>query len=450
MKMQDRTLFSFQRATYEEQAKGAASMVYKQFRGKIDKLLDKVFKDLVVYTEATKNLYLSRFKRLGLENNPSKKSPVPSCQIPSDKLQTMFWDYRSFFPFLFDDEAVPEEVVAESLFPENRETFEDLCLYWTHSEEITTPNNIIRRSKMMVGLSKKYPSSQKKAKMGRVFSRLLKNPFYYFCVSGDNDIKDVLSLFTDIEGALEDSGYPSQLFRELVDEESPNSNILDRMNEKGKANALRRYIVRKVERRPAEQGIPLVLEAFDGRFEDAGRYLRRLKDGIAALKEVVYETIEQSPDQMAGKFFAGETAYFVDFIQRNWTDLRVVRELSSLETPSQVEKFVRGLLEKHKIYNRSGYAKVEKNMKIIGRDLMHMWHYARCRNVFEEKVSKREEILKGSRPRVSYTMVVVEKKDEEQLMKEIEAGWGKALKQMPEKTRYIQEPLETFIQPLLA
>jgi hypothetical protein len=35
-------------------------------------------------------------------------------------------------------------------------------------------------------------------------------------------------------------------------------------------------------------------------------------------------------------------------------------------------------------------------------------------------------------------------------MKEIEAEWGKALKQMPEKTRYIQEPLETFIQPLLA
>ena len=453
MKMQDRTLFSFQKATYEEQAERAASIVYKQFRGKIDELLDKLFKDLVAYTEATRNVYLSQFRREGLSNNPSKKSPLPNCRIPSDKLQVMFRDYRSFAPFLSDDEAVSEEVeiTEKPLFPENKETFEDFYLYWRHlGDESTNPKSIIRRSKMMVGMSKNYPSSQKKAKLGRVFSRILKNPFYYFYISVDKDAEDVLSLFADIEGALYDNGYPSQQFRDLVDVEIPNSDVLDKVNEKFKANASRRYIVREVKRRPAEQAVPLMLEAFDGSFQDAGRYVRKLKDGIAALKELVYETIELSPDQMAQQFFTEETAEFVGFIQRNWTNLRVVNELSSLETPSQVEGFVSGLLEKHKTYNKDGYAKVEKNKKTIGRDLMHMWHYARCRKVFEEKVSKKEEMLARSRPRTSYTMVVVEEKDNQKIREEIEAEWGRALKRIPEKTRYVQESLETFTQSLLA
>jgi len=451
--MQDRTLFSFQKATYEEQAERAASIVYKQFRGKIDELVDRLFKDWVAYTEAKRNLYLSQFKRAGLSNNPSRKLPVPNCRIPSDKLQVMFRDYRSFFSFLSDDEAVSEEVeiTEEPLFPENKEILEDFYLYWTHlGNEGTNPKNIIRRSKMMVGMGKNYPSSPKKAKLGRAFSRILKNPFYYFCVPGDKDAEDVLSLFADIEIALEDNGYPSQKFRDLVDEQSPNSDVFDKVNEKFKANASRRYVRRKVERRPAEQGIPLVLEAYDGSFQDAGRHVRKLKDGIAALKELVYETIEQSPDQMAQKIFTEETAEFVGFVQRNWTNLRVVSELSSLETASQVEGFFSGLLEKHKAYNKDGYAQVEKNKKTIGRDLMYLWHYARCRKVFEEKVSKKEEILARSRPRTSYTMVVVEEKDKQKIREEIEAEWGRALKQLPEKTGYIQEPLETFTQPLIA
>jgi hypothetical protein len=392
MKIRDTALFSFQRDEYLKQAKMAVEAVFPEIRNSISSVVTDLYRSFIeFYTQFVGDLTKQVVARSVYTPSKQAISAIgrsPNIQPPDiEKIFSVLLDIRTFSQFIHEKKPSKKPLFSK----ENQKLFEDVCTY----EKFGIEKDIDEAATNFFRTVGDHIDFTKKAKLGRITNRLVKHPFHYFCIWGDQDIKD---LFVTLEHALVSGGYPSSRFEELIREEALDKVKLENKIKEFKRRRLQEEV--KTTTHMNGRAMGLVLEAYDGSFKDPRKHIQDSRAEIDFLKETSRDMEEPK--------LSGITSHFLESGYRHFNKLGDVDAFKSIETPEKALEWIRVLFGKHEVHSKGSYETgYSLKAKLIAHELMGLWTRARERKELEYKIQQKEKLLAKKIAGVSYAVDMV-------------------------------------------
>jgi pentatricopeptide repeat protein len=334
---------------------------------------------------------------------PDSKIPIPVRLPALDLIKDILLDYETFWAIRENDVIPPLE--APPIFEKNAQAYWDLVL--TRIFDRRLGDEVKNVEKATAGeLVKSMQELKSMTAVRDAGQRLIHHPFFYIAQNYDPKVSETLD---DVEIALLENGYPDANYKRWIRETAPDPKILEMMSERFLKRMSAQEIRRRIDR---NNGASYSLENYAVTEPDG----TTLRDIVLSSKEVLQYDLDQMPPLHApleeilkrvGKN-SGPTADFIKFVEKYWTDTRVISTLSRMQNVDEVLEFFERMLEKHVTYNPSS-AGPKQNVNKIKEDFIRLWFYGERRLCTEKKIAELTTQINGRfRPKSPYTMFAVE------------------------------------------
>jgi pentatricopeptide repeat protein len=415
-KLYDRALFSFERAEYVQRAEQAVDTVFSKYSFSLQTALERSFHRIMQFQEeeitrvyrkiagATDYVLKPSIRESFDETSPDSKIPIPISLPALGLIRDTLLDYETFWA-IRDSEFVPP-FEDPPVFEKNDQIYMDLILYKIFNKKLNSEIGSAEKANASK-LIKSMQELRSTTYLKDATHRLICHPFFF--IAQNYKDPEVTRILDDVEIALLENGYPDTHYRRLVRETAPDAKILEKANERLLNIRSAREIRRRIDR---NNGASHSLE----NYAVTGRDGTTLKDIVLSAKEALEYDLRKMPplhaplEEILGTVGKNSelTAGFIKYVEKYWTDTRVISTLSRMQNVDEVVKFFEQMMEKHVTYNPSS-ASVKQNASKIREDFKWLWFYGERRLHIEKKITELTAQISGRfQPRSPYTVFAVQ------------------------------------------
>ena len=403
MKLQDRTLFSFEISQYRSATDRAVNAVYEKFKPRIEAKLHSIYKSF----EKIRTMFQER----GTENFryaagrmfselPLSTSNLPLSESAEAEIKRIMRDLPSFL-------HVGEEEYGEPFFPENRKAFREYAQYAAREHRISGTAETKNEGRIQLFLSKNISSHSeftRKLKQTRAVAKSTNSPIVLMLLLQTAGFPDTQELFYEMEDALYENGFPNLKYRGLVTEQIPNVDIAEKMEER--LAGMRATRETSVYAKRQINAATFALETYSrADFSDSNEQnkLRKWLKGNAQIMKVM-SWQQDFLDEIFQEELSENANRLMDFVYRV-SGTSVVTSLVKLQNDVEIKDFFDAMwatLRGHPKY----YSEVKDSRQAIEDQLTNVWFHVKRREFLEAKRRSSEHILELT-PRSAYIAVKV-------------------------------------------